>query len=72
MDVYYRLPADEVDSFDKVKQALLINFQLTEEGFRQKLFSSKAQQIRECSPVLYSFGRLHGQMANLSKMYEEL
>ena len=59
LDVYYRMPTEEVESYEKVKSALLKNFQYTEEGFRQRLFNSKAMQAETASQF---YTRIKGYM----------
>ena len=46
LDVYSRLSSEEATDYDKLSDALLKRYQLTEEGFRQKFRSSK-QEIGE-------------------------
>ena len=46
LDVYSRLSSEEATDYDKLSDALLKRYQLTEEGFRQKFKSSK-QEIGE-------------------------
>ena len=46
MDVYSRLSADDANNYEKLSDALLKRYQLTEEGFRQKLRNSK-QEVGE-------------------------
>lgn len=43
LETYFRLPADQVDDFDSLKEALLRRYQLTEEEFRCKFFTSLAE-----------------------------
>lgn len=42
LETYYRLPEAEASKYDKLKSALLNRYQLTEDGFREKFFSSRA------------------------------
>ena len=75
LDVYYRMPEEEIDTYESVKTALLKNFQFTEDGFRQKLFTSKAQ-IGETAAQYYA--RLDGYMkrwitlSKIQKTFEDL
>ena len=39
--MYCRLPLDQMNDYDKLKQASLVKFSLTEEDFRKKLYNSK-------------------------------
>ena len=42
LETYYRLPETEASKYDSLKAALLKRYQLTENGFREKFFTSKA------------------------------
>ena len=57
LEVYYRMPIDENQSYEKLKEALLRNFQLTEEGFRKKLYNCKAENSET---AVQFFTRLQG------------
>ena len=46
LEVYSRLSSDDANDYDKLRDALLKRYQLTEEGFRQKFRNSK-QEIGE-------------------------
>jgi len=43
LDVYSRLPVKDAQDYDILKDALLKRFNLTEEGFKQKFKSAKAE-----------------------------
>lgn len=43
LETYYRLPKEDIDNYDCLKDALLRRFQLTEEEFRQKFYNAKAE-----------------------------
>jgi hypothetical protein len=43
LETYYRLPREDSKDYDKVKEALLKRYQLTEEGFRNKFYKAKAE-----------------------------
>jgi len=43
LDVYQRLPAEEVDNYESLKNQLLKRFRLTEEGYRKKFKMSKLE-----------------------------
>jgi len=43
LDVYFRLPADDAQDYEILKHALLKRFNLTEEGFKQKFKSARAE-----------------------------
>ena len=36
LDVFYRLPVEDTKDYDKLKEALLRRFRLTEAGFRER------------------------------------
>ncbi|KAJ8038245.1 hypothetical protein HOLleu_15611 [Holothuria leucospilota] len=44
LEVYSRLPPVDANDYDKLKEALLKRFQLTEDGFRQKFRSVKPEE----------------------------
>ena len=44
LEVYSRLSVDDAKDFQKLKEALLKRYQLTEEGFRHKFRESKAEE----------------------------
>jgi len=43
LDVYQRLPAEEVDNYESLKNQLLKRFRLTEGGYRKKFRMSKLE-----------------------------
>ena len=43
LEVYYRMPADEVDDYHKLKESLLTRFSLGADDFRRKLFTCKSE-----------------------------
>ena len=38
LDVYSRLPAPEARDYDKLKEALMVQYQLTKDDYRKKLY----------------------------------
>jgi len=44
LDVYARLPPENAQDYETLKQALLKRYALTEEGYQQKLYHSKPEQ----------------------------
>jgi len=44
LDVYARLPSDQAQNYDILKQALLKRYALTEEGYKQKFYESKEEK----------------------------
>ena len=75
LDVYSRLSSDNALDYDKLKDALLRRFQLTEEGFRAKFRNSKPK-IGETPPqfVARLEKYLHREMdlANSNEDYNDL
>ena len=47
LDVYSRMPDDTVLDYDKVKESLLIRYQLTEEGFKKRYRESDPEDTRD-------------------------
>lgn len=43
LETYYRLSKEEATDYDKLKHALMKRYQLTEDGFRNKFYKSKAE-----------------------------
>jgi len=43
LDVYARLPTEQAQDYDKVKEALLKRYVMTEEGYKQKFNGSKPE-----------------------------
>ena len=52
LDVYSRLPDDTALDYEKVKEALLIRYQLTEEGFKKKYRESDPEEVINFMPEL--------------------
>lgn len=75
MSVYYKMPVDEINDYDKLKLALLNWFQMTEVAFRDRFRESKPVE-GESFPQYLS--RLDGylerwvELANAKKTYEGL
>ena len=63
-DVYSRLSSDHALDYDKLKDALLKRFQLTEEGFRAKFRNSKPE-IGETPPPPQFVARLEEYLHRL-------
>ena len=61
LDVYSRLSPTDSINYDKLKDALLKRFQITEEGFRSKFRSSRPE-----------VGERWMDMANVSKDFDGL
>jgi len=43
LDVYARLPTEQAQDYDKLKEALLKRYMMTEEGYKQKFHGSKPE-----------------------------
>ena len=75
LEVYARLPEAEITDYDKLKQALLKRFNLTEEGFRVRFRSSKPEGGE--TPLQY-ITRMESylirwlELAKMDKTYEGL
>ncbi|KAJ8027490.1 Glutathione S-transferase [Holothuria leucospilota] len=52
LEVYSRIPSDEVKDYKKLKVALLQRYNLTEDGFRDKLRNSRIKPARDCNSRL--------------------
>ena len=52
LETYYRLPEEEAGNYDVLKAALLKRYQLTEDGFRDKFFKSKAESGESASQYM--------------------
>ena len=71
LEVYYRMPSDEIEVYQSVKQALLKNFQFTEEGFRQKLFSGKANPGETATQFYTRMEGYFNRWISLSKITQD-
>ena len=74
-EVIARIPADDVNDYDLIKAELLKRFNKTEEGFKQKFFSSKAETDE--SPQQYLARLVHYltrwvELAEVDQSYEGL
>ncbi|XP_021366507.1 RNA-binding protein 25-like [Mizuhopecten yessoensis] len=75
LDVYTRLPVEQAFDFDTLKKALLKRFELTEEGYRNKLYLCRPESGETCSQYgvrLESYMERWREMANTAKTYEAL
>ena len=43
LDVYARLPTDQAQDYEKLKEALLKRYMMTEEGYKQRFYGSKPE-----------------------------
>ena len=68
LEVYTRLSPDDGTDYDKVKEALLRHFRLTEEGFRRRFFTAR---VSEKDTMTQFMGRVSGyfdRWVNLAKI----
>ena len=75
LEVYSRLPAEEAMNYDKLKLALLRRIQMTEEGYKLKLRTSRPEKSEAPSQFaarLASYLDNWVKMANVSKTYDDL
>ncbi len=75
LEVYARLPATEIDNFDKLKVALLKRFALTEDGFRKRFKTARPEQsetFTQFSVRLENYATRWIEMSNTDKVYESL
>ena len=75
LEVYQRLPDEDLDNYDELKRTLLKRFQLTESGFRQRFKQSRIlphespnQFVARLEKYLYKWR----DMAGLEDSYEGL
>jgi len=75
LDVYSRLPVKDAQNYDILKDALLKRFNLTEEGFKQKLRSVRPESGEAPTQLI---ARLKNyltrwiDMANIDKNFDRL
>lgn len=67
LEVYYRLAKEDIQDYDKMKSALLKNFQLTEEGFRKKLFTARSEPGETASQFVTRLGNYFDRWVQLSE-----
>ena len=75
LEVYARLPVDQANDFQALKSALLHRYQLTEEGFRLKLRTSKpeiGETFLQFSIRLGSYLNRWIELGNGAKSYDGL
>ena len=53
LEVYSRLPASEARDYYKLKEALLIHYQLTQEDYRKKFHSGTQTSMETASQYLF-------------------
>lgn len=73
LEVYSRLGQGDALNYEKVKKALMIRFECTEEGFRQKFRSSKPQRGENVSQFLTRLRNCLNrwiELSNCNKTYE--
>ena len=75
LEVYFRLPVDQINDYTAVKSALLERYRLTEEGFRQKFFTNKAEVAESAAQFmtrLESYLDRWMQLSGSNKTYDDL
>ena len=73
LDVYDRLSTEDAADYDKLKDALLKNFDMTERGFRKKFRYSRPERSEtfiQFSSRLYSYLNKWLTMAKVEKSFE--
>ena len=68
LDVYHRLPDQEANDYDVLKEALLRKYSLTVEDFRKKLYFSKQSASETASQFFSRLERFFSQWIALSKI----
>ena len=71
LDVYTRMPKEETDNYDKVKEALLKRYQLTEEGFQMKFRDSKPEYGESPEQYITRIGNYLTRWMKLAKVKED-
>lgn len=75
LSVFSRMSAPDCTSYDKLKQALMLRFRLTEEGFREKFKGATPMNGETCSQFvtrLRNFLERWVELSNTKKEYKEL
>ena len=75
LDTFYGLPNNEQKDYDKVKDALMRHYLLTEEGFRKELFTTKPKSTETPQQFMSRLERLFEnwiQASKTEKSYEKL
>ena len=67
LEVYYRLAQVDVTDYDVLKDALLNRFQLTEEGYRSRFFTSRAEVGESAAQFLTRLGSYLQHWVRLSR-----
>ena len=70
LKVYSRLPASEARDYYKLKEALLIHYQLTQEDYRKKFHSGTQTSMETASQYLARLDNLFDNWIRLSKIEE--
>ena len=75
LEAYYRLPAKEIDNYSALKTTLLRRYNMSEEGFRKKFFSTrpeKGETAQQFITRIESYLDKWMAMAGAKKSYEDL
>ena len=70
LEVYSRLPASEARDYYKLKEALLIHYQLTQEDYRKKFHSGTQTSMETASQYLARLEHVFDNWIRLSKIEE--
>jgi len=75
LEAYYRLPVKEIDNYHTLKATLLKRYNMSEEGFRKKFFSTrpeKGETAQQFVTRIESYLDKWMAMAGAKKSYEDL
>ena len=75
LETYSRLHPDNLEKYDVLKEALLLRFQLTEDGFRNRFYQSKAEEGETAEQFMTRLTRYLERwmdLAGTKKTYDEL
>ena len=70
LEVYSRLPASEANDYYKLKEALLIHYQLTQEDYRKKFHSGTQTSMETASQYLARLEHFFDNWIRLSRIEE--
>ena len=70
LEVYSRLPASEAKDYSKLKEALLIHYQLTQEDYRKKFHSGTQTSMETASQYLARLEHFFDNWIRLSRIEE--
>ena len=73
--VYDRLPQEEAQDYDRLKEALLKHYSMNEEGFKRKFHTAKMEAGETAQQFMSKLGKYFDrwiEMSNIDKDYKEL